>query len=169
MTRAGTLSSTKNSTGHGERSSLLGLGWVTAILAALHLADHAIRGNRVRSLGLNPAWDHSGWPFKPELTPYTYSLAIVALILAVGLWGTYRRKFRAGYWLCAAIVLGTIVTIVHFLPTAHQESPGVIYGSWQGLAAVGAAAVGITFAIVVALVLMAANAVRIGRRTRRWW
>ncbi len=151
-----------------ERRRLLTLGWVTTILAALHLADHALRGARVQSLGLASHWDHSGWPFKAQATPYTFSLITVALILGIGLWGTHRGKLRAGYWLGAAIILGTIVTIVHFLPTANQESPAVIYGSWTGLPAVGVAAVTITFAIVIALLAMAANAVWVGRLTKHW-
>lgn len=151
-----------------ERRRLLTLGWLTTILAALHLADHALRGERVDSLGLASHWNHSGWPFRDQATPYTFSLIIVALILGIGLWGTYRAKFWAGYWLGAAIVLGAIVTIVHFLPTANQESPAVIYGSWTGLPAVGVAAVAITFAIVFALLAMAANAVWVARRTKHW-
>jgi hypothetical protein len=150
------------------RRSLLTVGWLTVVLAALHLTDHALRGARVQSHALNPDWDHSGWPFKPDVTPYTYSLIAVAVILGVGLIGTYRRKLGAGYWLGAALVLGAIVTIVHFLPTARQESPAVIYGSWAGLPAIGPAAVAITFAIVAALLLMAANAIRVGRATGRW-
>ena len=155
-------------TRNSERSSLLALGWTTMLLAALHLADHALRGDRVHDRGLNPAWDHSGWPFEPEVTPYTFSLIAVVLILGLGLLGTYRSKLWAGYWLAAAIVLGAIVTVVHFLPTAHQESPSVIYKSWQGLDLLGALAVANTFAIVVALLLMAVNAIRVGRRTGRW-
>ena len=152
----------------GYRRSLLTVGWLTVVLAALHLADHALRGAQVQNHALDPNWDHSGWPFKPQVTPYSYSLIAVALILGIGLVGTYRRKLWAGYWLGAALVLGAIVTIVHFLPTDRQESPTVIYGSWVGLPAVGVAAVAITFAIVAALLLMAANAIRIGRSTGRW-
>jgi hypothetical protein len=151
-----------------ERRRLLALGWLTTVLAALHLADHVLRGERVHDLGLAPHWDHSGWPFKPEATPYTFSLITVALILGIGLWGTYRGKLWAGYWLGAAIALGAIVTFVHFVPTADQESPAIIYDSWTGLPAVGIAAVAITFAIVIALLATAANAVLIGRRTRHW-
>ena len=103
------------------RRSLLTVAWLTVALAVLHLADHALRGARVHSHALDPTWDHSGWPFKPDVTPYTFSLIAVALILGIGLIGTYRRKLWAGYWLGAAIVLGAIVTIVH-LPTADQEA-----------------------------------------------
>jgi hypothetical protein len=152
-----------------DRTSFLVLGWLTALLAVLHFADHALRGIRVHRHRLDPNWDHSGWPFKSEVTPYTFSLIVVGLLLGVGLIGTYRDKLRAGYWLVTAIVLAALVTIVHFLPTARQESPAVIYGSWIGLPAVGIAAVANTFAIVVALLVMAASAIRIGVRTRRWW
>ena len=151
-----------------ERRSLLTLGWVTAVLAALHLGDHALRGERVHSHDLPAKWDHSGWPFQPETTPYTFSLVAVTLILGVGLWGTHRGKLWAGFWLAAALVLGSIVTIVHLLPTEQQESPSVIYGSWQGLEALGILSVGITFAIVAVLLLMGLNAVRVARRSRRW-
>ena len=65
-------------------------------------------------------------------------------------------------------MLGTIVTIVHFLPTANQESPAIIYDSWTGLPSVGIAAVANTFAIVIALLGVTVNAVWIGRRMKRW-
>lgn len=32
-------------------------------LALLHFVDHAIRGELVVYRGLNPKWNHSGWPF----------------------------------------------------------------------------------------------------------
>jgi hypothetical protein len=51
---------------------------------------------------------------------------VVTLILALGLWGTHRRRLWASYWLGAAIILGTIVTVVHFLPTPNQETPHII-------------------------------------------
>lgn len=168
MTQTATEATTGPRQDH-QRGSLLRLGWLTTALAVLHLVDHALRGERVHSHGLNPMWDHSGWPFQDEVTPYTFSLSGVLLILGLGLWGTYRGRLWAGYWVAAAVVLGAVVTVVHFLPTAQQESPAVIYRSWAGLSAMGVVAVGITFAIVLALVLMAVNAVRVGRSSRRWW
>jgi hypothetical protein len=156
-------------TSASERTSLLVLGWLAAFLAVLHLADHALRGERVRSHGLSPNWDHSGWPFKSDVTPYTFSLIAAGLLLGIGPWGTYRGKLRAGYWLATAVALGALVRFVHFIPTAHQESANVMYRSWIGLDAVGIAAFVNTFAIVAVLLLMAANAIRVGVRTGRWW
>lgn len=39
------------------------LATAAAVLALLHFVDHAIRGELVVDQGLNPAWNHSGWPF----------------------------------------------------------------------------------------------------------
>ena len=151
-----------------DRRTFLLLGWSVLVLAVVHLADHALRGERVHDHGLNPSWDHSGWPFKSAVTPYTFSLVLVLAILVVGLWGTYAGRLRAGYWLGAAIVLGALVTLVHFVPTRQQETPSIIFRSWVGLPTVGVVAVAVTFAIVVMLLILAVTAVRIGRRTGRW-
>ncbi len=48
------------------RGRLLFLASVFAILALLHFADHAIRGELVVRGGLNPNWNHSGWPFNTQ-------------------------------------------------------------------------------------------------------
>lgn len=151
-----------------DRRSLMAVGTVTAVLAGLHLVDHALRGRQVAAHGLDPAWDHSGWPAGDAVTPYTFSLVAVSVILLGGLVLTRRGTVWAGYWLGASLVLGAIVTVVHFLPTAKQESPAVIYGSWPGRPLAGAVAVAITFSIVVALVVMAVTAVRVRRRSGTW-
>jgi hypothetical protein len=151
-----------------QRTSLLALGWVTAFLAALHLVDHALRGARLDEHRLPAIWDHSGWPFQDHVTPYTFSLIAVALILGVGLLGTHRGWLWAGYWLGAATLLGGIVIVVHFLPTEHQESPHVIYGSWDGQPIIGVLAVANTFAIVAVLTLMMLNAIRVARASHHW-
>jgi hypothetical protein len=147
---------------------LLGIGTVTTVLAGIHLADHVLRGRQVRQAHLDPGWDHSGWPFTSNVSPFTFSLVIVMSILLGGLLLTVRGTAWAGYWLGASVVLGIIVTVVHFVPTAIQESPTGIYNSWPGQPVIGALAVVITFAIVGALVLMGVNAVRVGRRSGSW-
>jgi hypothetical protein len=151
-----------------DRRSLLVIGAATTALASLHLADHVLRGRQVDHAQLDPTWDHSGWPFTSSVTPFTFSLVIVLSILLGGLLLTARDKAWAGYWLGASMVLGAIVTVVHFVPTANQESPAVIYGSWPDQPVIGAVAVAITFAIVGVLVLMGVNAVRVRRRSGRW-
>ncbi len=151
-----------------DRRRLLTIGAATTALASLHLADHVLRGRQVDHTHLDPTWDHSGWPFTSSVTPFTFSLVLVLSILLGGLLLTALGKAWAGYWLGASLVLGTIVTVVHFLPTANQESPAVIYGSWPDRPVIGALAVALTFAIVGMLVLMGVNAVRVGRRSGSW-
>jgi hypothetical protein len=56
---------------------------------------------------------------------------------------------------------------MHLVPGEHQESPSVIYRSWVGQPMVGGLAVLNTFLIILALVVMAANAVQVGRRSHR--
>ena len=151
-----------------DRSSLVAIAVLTAILAGLHFADHAIRGENVRTFGLDRDWDHSGWPFRSSFTPFSASLIAVAAILLGGIALTLSGKLWAGYWLAAAVLLGALVVQVHLIPGAHQESPSVIYHSWVGHALVGGLAVTNTFAILGCLLVMAINAYRVGRRSRRW-
>ena len=73
-----------------DRNSMLAIALVTALLAGLHLADHAARGRNVVHHGLHPRWNHSGWPFAEDITPYTFSLFAVALILLGGVALTLR-------------------------------------------------------------------------------
>ncbi len=159
---------TQNGKTARDRRSILAIGAVTASLAGIHLADHALRGWQVRHHHLDPAWNHSGWPFEDRVTPYTFSLIAFKIVLGACLVYTFRGKLWAGYWLAAAIGLGALVTVVHFLPTEHQESPDVIYSSWPDWPIVGALSVITTFALVVALVSMAANALRVRYRSGTW-
>ncbi|WP_448616428.1 hypothetical protein [Modestobacter sp. URMC 112] len=151
-----------------DRRSLLAVGSVTTVLAGLHFADHVLRGRQVHHADLDPTWDHSGWPFTGSVTPFTVSLVVVSLVLLGGLLLTARGKAWAGYWLGASLVLGAIVTVVHFVPTARQESPAVIYGSWPGRPVIGVLAVANTFAVVGVLVLMGVTAVHVHRRSGTW-
>ena len=54
------------------------------IFGFFHHVDHVVRGN------------HSGWPFEQEVTPFTFSLLIYALLLP-GLYLTWRGRLMAGY------------------------------------------------------------------------
>jgi hypothetical protein len=80
-------------------------------LGILHHIDHALRG------------DHSGWPFRPEVTLFTFTLLIYPILAAT--FASYmrsRRRLRAG-------VVGTVAA---FVLLAHTliEPPQQIFGMW---------------------------------------
>ncbi|WP_152048303.1 hypothetical protein [Aureimonas psammosilenae] len=79
-------------------------------LAVLHHIDHALRV------------DHSGWPFRERVTPYTYSLAAYPILL-FALMGPVRA-----FWLrWGLLAIATAFTIY-----AHTviESPGTQFHMW---------------------------------------
>lgn len=80
------------------------------VFSVLHHADHVIRGN------------HSGWPFQAEVTPFTFSLLIYALILP-GIYLTARGYKIAGYHLFVAVVGLALLGFVHFVPLGDYEAP----------------------------------------------
>ncbi len=85
--------------GHGRRRRLLGserLLLATVVVGTLHNIDHVLR------------YDHSGWPFKAEVTPFTYSQLIYPVILVV--WFARSRP-----WLRVALTGLSLVA----LQTAH--------------------------------------------------
>jgi hypothetical protein len=149
------------------RRRLIGVAALTAALATLHFTDHVIRGQLVLDRGLEPAWNHSGWPFQARFSPFTVSLILVYGLLLGGIVLTLRRQVWAGYWLVTAILLGAIVTQVHFGPGPNTESPSVIIDTY-GSRAVGITAVSITFAIAATLIVMAAQAIWVRRVSGRW-
>ncbi len=149
-----------------DKKRMLAIAFVTALLAGLHLADHAARGRNVVEHSLHPRWNHSGWPFTDDITPYTFSLFAVGLILLGGIALTLRDLAGARYWLVSAVVLGALVTQVHLIPGPNQESFTVIYRSWVDNPVMGVLTVLNTVAVMIALLTMAINAVRILRRTR---
>lgn len=65
-------------------------------LGVVHLADHAMRGELVVTHGLDPAWNHSGWPFQASITPFTVStvLAVVLVLIRAAL----RARRLSGRW-----------------------------------------------------------------------
>ncbi len=44
---------------------------ILAALGLLHHADHVLR------------YDHNGWPFRPEVTPFTFSLLVYPIIASL--------------------------------------------------------------------------------------
>jgi hypothetical protein len=94
----------------GSRRLLLIFASSATVFGVLHHVDHVVRGN------------HSGWPFQAEVTPFTFSLLIYALILP-GIYMTAKGKRVAGYHLFVAVVGLALLGGVHFVPTGEQESP----------------------------------------------
>jgi hypothetical protein len=104
------VSETMETTRYSARRWLLIFASSATVFSVMHHADHVIRGN------------HSGWPFQAEVTPFTFSLLIYALILS-GIYLTARGKQIAGYHLFVAVVGLVLIGFVHFAPMGEQESP----------------------------------------------
>ena len=78
-------------------------------LGLLHHADHVGRA------------DHSSWPFRPEVGPFTYTLLIYPVLVLVLL-------ARRGHW---ARVAGLgLVSLFTLLAHTLIEPPQQIYGTW---------------------------------------
>jgi hypothetical protein len=79
-------------------------------LGILHHADHVLRA------------DHAGWPFRPEVTIFTFTLLIYPLLALAYSMGS-RPWVRAG----------VISTVAFFTLFAHTliEPPDQIYGTWE--------------------------------------
>ena len=92
------------------RRALLVLGIGVTIFGVLHHIDHVVRGN------------HSGWPFREEVTPFTFSLLVYALLLP-GIYMNLRGRVAAGWWLFTATVALALVAFVHFLSGEEREAP----------------------------------------------
>lgn len=132
------------------RRSLLIFASAALVFSALHHADHVIRGS------------HSGWPFGSEVTPFTYSLLIYALILPA-IYLTVRGRDVAGYHLFVAVGGLALVGIVHFVPVGGHEAPiGDIYAAY-GNAPAGLLALGILVGLIVSVTALAVVALEIVR------
>lgn len=94
----------------GLRRRTRRLLFAATVAGILHHIDHVLRV------------DHSGWPFRPDVTPFTYSLAAYP-ILAFTLFGPARLFWPR--WL--ALLTGTAFTLY-----AHSliESPAMQYAMW---------------------------------------
>lgn len=154
--RSGTDARTGLAARSGYRRPLLVFASAAVVFGLMHHADHVIRGN------------HSGWPFQAEVTPFTYSLLIYALILP-GIYLTARGRRIPGYHLFVAIVGLALLGFVHFVPTGDHEAPiqdiyMVYEGPLAGMLALGVLAGLITS--VAALAIVALGAIRAGSRAQ---
>ena len=139
----------------GYRRWLLAFASAAVVFGLMHHAVHVIRGNL------------SGWPFQAEVTPFTYSLLIYALILP-GIYLTARGRSIPGYHLFVAVVGLALLGFVHFVPTGDYEAPirdiYLVYeGPLAGMLALGVLAGRISS--VAALAVVALGAIRAGSRT----
>jgi hypothetical protein len=96
----------------GFTSPLTGSEWLMLLssgLGVLHHIDHVLR------------FDHSGWPFRDIVTPFTYSLLVYPLLAVAFFW-------RRGGWSRFAIVL----LIFLLTQSAHifLETPDQQYCVW---------------------------------------
>ena len=85
------------------------LAAVTTVMGVLHHIDHVLRFN------------HSGWPFTPEVTPFTYSLLIYVVIAFVFVLRNFERTRVA-----LAAVLFAFPTLAHI----YLETPRDQYHTW---------------------------------------
>ena len=82
---------------------------VSILLGLLHHTDHVLRA------------DHSGWPFQPDLTPFTFSLLVYPVFLLALV---MRARPGLSAALCAAILALTQFSHIVF------ELPSDQYDTW---------------------------------------
>ncbi|CAN5690065.1 hypothetical protein BH23PAT2_BH23PAT2_09450 [soil metagenome] len=80
------------------------------ILGTIHFIDHIMR------------FDHSGWPFKPDVSPFTFIVPFVYILIAVAWIAHSKPKLR----LFAAGLLALLTILAHSL----IEPPSQIYKMW---------------------------------------
>lgn len=79
-------------------------------MGILHHTDHVLRA------------DHSGWPFSPSVTPFTYSLIAYPVLLFALLGARWPLLLRAA--------LMAILTGFTFFAHTLIETPRMQYASW---------------------------------------
>ena len=138
----------------GSRRWLLIIASSATVFSVLHHVDHVTRGN------------HSGWPFQAEVTPFTFSLLIYALILPA-IYLTARGRNVAGYHLFVAVTGLALLGFVHFAPTSELESPiHDIYMVYEGPVA-GMLALMVLTGLITSVTLLAIAAfMKLRRRTQ---
>jgi len=86
---------------------------LAATLALIHHTDHVLRV------------DHSGWPFAPQVTPFTFSLLVYPVFLSV-----FMTRAKPWYRVIGTAVLFLFATLSHtFLETPMDQYRTWAYGS----------------------------------------
>lgn len=86
---------------------------LAASVALLHHVDHVLRV------------DHSGWPFTPEVSPFTFSLIIYPVFLSI-----FFFRSRPWYRVAATALLFLFSVFAHaFLETPMDQYHTWAYGS----------------------------------------
>ena len=138
----------------GYRRAILGLATAATVFSLLHHVDHVLRGS------------HSGWPFEAEVTPFTFSLVIYALILP-GIYLTAQGRSIAGYHLFVAVGGLAMLGFVHFVPVGGHEAPiADIYRAYADPAA-GMLALAVLTALMTTVALLALVALKARGERRR--
>jgi hypothetical protein len=148
------------------RRRLVLVATIVEAIGTLHFVDHAVRGRLVVDRGLNHDWNHSGWPFQHDFSPFTVSMIVVYGLLLGGIWFTLRRRLWAAYWLGTAVIIGAIVVFVHFVGS-DAETPRMILDTYDNLAAAIPALI-VLFGVIAILVVMAGHAIYVRRASGRW-
>ena len=133
--------------GRRLRGWLLRFAVAATVFSILHHADHVIRGN------------HSGWPFQGDVTPFTFSLLIYALILP-GIYMTARVRSAPGYHLFVSVVGLVLIGFVHFVPTGEHEAPIEDIYAVYGSPLAGLLALAILTGLITSVALLAITALR---------
>lgn len=82
-------------------------------LGMLHHIDHILRV------------DHSGWPFRPDVTPFTYSLIVYPIILAI-----FMLRSRPWLRVAGSALIFAFVTFSHsYFETPFDQFQTWAYGS----------------------------------------
>jgi hypothetical protein len=108
------------------------LAGATTLVGLLHHADHVLR------------FDHSGWPFKPEVTPFTFSLLVYVVIGSIF---ALRNRPRVRVALATALFL--FPTLAH----VYLETPADQYHTWAHSPAVNLLRINAPFLGVTAVAI----------------
>jgi hypothetical protein len=112
------------------------LAVATTVLGVAHHVDHVLR------------FDHSGWPFKAEVTPFTFSLLVYVVIALIFSMRHYPR---------VRVALAGLLFIFPTVAHVTLETPADQYHTWAhqpavNLLHISAPAAGVA-AVVVTILL----------------